>query len=248
MQTKNTLVKIGDFFFKTRNYIFPVILVALFLSFPPPADYFGFHWLEDAKDVVSALLVFAGLGLRSATIGWVYIKRGGLNKQVYADTLVTSGYFGMSRNPLYVGNMLIYSGIFMFHGHPAVIVMGIALYWFIYEAIIAAEEYFLREKFGKEYEAYCKSVPRWLPDCSKYKQAINGMSFSYLRAISKDYTTIFNAILAICAIEIIEHYFYSPADMFINVCVITGFIMSACLIGVALIKYLKAKNCFRQAL
>lgn len=210
-EKKSTLVKIGDFFFKWRNYVFPIIIVFLFIVFPVPGEYFGRPALEEWKDVVAISLVIVGLAFRFLTIGWAYIKRGGMNKEVYADTLVKSGLFGVCRNPLYVGNMMVYIGVFIQHGNPVVVVTGIALYTFIYIAIIAAEEYYLRNKFGDEFSRYCAVVPRWVPDFGKYRQSIEGMNFSFRRSILKDYSTIFNAALAMALIEVLEQYHFKPA-------------------------------------
>ncbi len=239
MQDKNWLVRIGDFFFKWRNIAFPVILVTLFVLFPPPAEYWGMHWIEDFKDIFAAFMIAAGLGFRSATIGWAYIKRGGLNKQVYADKLVIEGFFGMCRNPLYVGNMLIYTGIFILHGHPFVVVAGTALYWFIYESIITAEEYYLKNKFGQDYDAYCAKVPRWIPDFSRYRDSVKDMSFSFTRSIAKDYSTIFNACIAIAAIELIEQYAHYPWPAFVLTAQIAAVPLSLMLVAVLVIKRLK---------
>ena len=207
---KNGLIKIGDFFFKWRNYVFPVIILCLFVPFHPPGTYFGSTKIEEIKDVFAITIILSGLAFRSLTIGWAYIKRGGLNKEVYADKLVREGFFGLCRNPLYVGNLLVYLGIFMLHGHPVVVVLGTSLYVFIYIAIIAAEEHYLRNKFGAAYEDYCNNVARWIPDFSKYKESTRGMDFKIRRSLFKDYTTIFNAIFAIAVIELLEHFTFNP--------------------------------------
>ena len=47
MQQKSLWVKTGDFFFRYRNAVFPVILVVLFLGFAPPAQYFDRENLEE---------------------------------------------------------------------------------------------------------------------------------------------------------------------------------------------------------
>lgn len=239
MKNKNLLVRIGDFFFKWRNFAFPLILITLFLLFSPPAQYFNIHWLEEAKDILAIIMVASGLGFRLATIGWAYIKRGGLNKQVYADTLVTEGFFNLCRNPLYVGNILIYSGIFIMHGHPVVVITGIGFYYFIYESIIAAEEFYLRNKFGDHYISYCNSVPRWVPNFSKYKASTENMTYSFKRAIMKDYSTIFNASIAIAAIELIEHFKFYPREHFYTTLYLSAAILSILLVVVLSIKFLK---------
>ncbi len=159
--SKPALVRIGDFFFKWRNHVFPVILLAIYLVFPPANRVAGSETLEVARDVAAVATVLAGLTVRSWVIGFAYIKRGGVGGKVYAADLVTSGLFGVCRNPLYVGNLLVIAGILLMHGDPWVITGGLALMLFIYHCIVAAEEWFLIAKFGSGYRAYCADVPRW---------------------------------------------------------------------------------------
>lgn len=209
-ENKNAFIRTGDFFFKYRNLLFPLLLVTLFVIRPPSYEYWGLEWLEGIKDVAAVLIVLAGLTLRASVIGFAYIKRGGLNKQVYADTLVTEGFFGVCRNPLYVGNFIIYFGVLLMHGSPLVIVLGMAFFAFVYSAIVAAEEFFLRGKFGEAFDVYCRDVPRWGFRMERFKQATEGMEFSLKRVVAKDYTTITNAIIALTAIEFMEEVMFYP--------------------------------------
>jgi len=211
-QDKSALIRIGDFFFKWRNQVFPVILLALFLAAPPRAALFGSVTADTIRDWLAGVVVLAGLGLRFATIGWAYIKRGGHHKKVHADTLVTAGYFGLCRNPLYLGNLMIYAGLFVLHGDPVVMILGIALFAAIYLSIVAAEEHFLAARFGAAYGAYCRDVPRWLPVMSRHATVIKGMEFRLKRAVTKDYPTIFNTGLALIVIEMLEHYHRGDRD------------------------------------
>lgn len=206
MRQKNLWVKSGDFFFKYRNAVFPVLLGTLFVSFSPPAQYFGEESLEEWKDVLAICIALSGLVFRAVVIGFAYIKRGGVNKRVYAENLVTQGFFGLCRNPIYVGNMVIYSGVFLMHGSPYVFLIGVAIYFLIYSNIIAAEEFFLREKFGAAYEAYCRDVPRWIPDLSRFKEAIEGLPFNFKRVFVKDYSTASNVMIALLLLELLGTY------------------------------------------
>lgn len=244
MNSKNWFIKSGDFFFKWRNSVFPLILLSLLIAFPPPSIYFGSLEIENYKSLLALILLVAGLAFRAATIGFAYIKRGGLNKQVYADKLVTEGFFNLCRNPLYVGNMLIYAGIFIFHGHLVVMITGILLYYIIYEMIIAAEEFFLKNKFGNEYAAYSERVSRWRPDFSRYAEATEGMSFSFMRVIAKDYTTIFNALVGIVLIECLKSYHFDSKEAFVQTCQISGVVLTVLLSGVMLIKSMKKSGKF----
>jgi protein-S-isoprenylcysteine O-methyltransferase Ste14 len=205
---KDVFVKIGDFFFKYRNLLFPVMLAILFLFKKPAHEYFGSKSLKDLKDFFAITIAFSGLFVRASVIGFAYIKRGGLNKKVYADNLVTEGFFGVCRNPLYVGNLLIYFGVLLMHGQPDVVILGSAFFLFVYFTIVKAEEFFLRDKFGEGFENYCKDVPRWIPKLSNLKNSISGMKFNFKRVIIKDYTTISNTVFALILINLYEHYLY----------------------------------------
>ncbi|MBB3659819.1 protein-S-isoprenylcysteine O-methyltransferase Ste14 [Rhizobium sp. BK650] len=198
---KDIMLRSGTFLFKYRNQVFPLIIIALFIAVPPSTAPWGNPALEQAKDALALLIVVSGLILRATVIGYAYIRRGGLNKRVYADELVTEGMFGVCRNPLYVGNMLIYAGLFVFHGNPAVIAVGCTLFAFFYQCIVYAEEAFLHDKFGAPYEAYCRDVPRWTLKRSAFYESTTGMAFNLKRVVAKDYSTMSSTFIALLATE-----------------------------------------------
>lgn len=90
---------------------------------------------------------------------------------VGATHLITDGPFGHVRNPLYVGNILMYVGIGIMSNalHPW-LTLG-ALVWFMiqYYLIVTREEEHLRTAFGEEYDRYLLNVPRFLPRLTRYK-------------------------------------------------------------------------------
>jgi hypothetical protein len=136
------------------------------------------------------VLGFLGLVLRASVIGFAYIKRGGLNRRIHADRLVTEGFFGLSRNPLYFGNILTWLGLFLILNNPWAYVVGVPFFLFAYVSIVAAEEVYLRDKFGETYEAYCRRVNRWWPDLRRLPEATAGMHFDWRRVVTKDYSTV----------------------------------------------------------
>jgi protein-S-isoprenylcysteine O-methyltransferase Ste14 len=199
------MIRIGNFLFRHRNRVFPILICALFLLAAPPAQYFGSEALEDFKDIVALAIALSGLAVRATTIGFAYIKRGGVDKKVYADRLVTGGLFGLCRNPLYLGNILIYTGVFLMHGSPLVIGLGMASFLFIYWCLVCAEEAYLAGRFGEDYRAYCAEVPRWLPKLSRFRESTAGMEFNVRRVILKDYTTIAATLIALALTEVYEY-------------------------------------------
>ncbi len=185
-----TMIEIGNFFFKFRNKLFPVIVIALFAIASPTHTILGSEDNATTKDIIAIIIALSGLAIRGWVIGYAYIKRGGMNKKVYAENLVTEGIFGICRNPLYVGNVLIYIGVFLLHGDPLVATLGIIVFLFIYQCIILAEEAYLADKFGVGYQHYCADVPRWALRLNLLKASTEGMSFDTRKAIMKDYSTI----------------------------------------------------------
>lgn len=85
--------------------------------------------------------------------------------------LIVKGPFAHVRNPLYVGNILMYLGIgiMSFALFPYLQIVALIFFSFQYYYIVKEEENYLRNTFSNEYENYCKNVPRFLPRITKYK-------------------------------------------------------------------------------
>lgn len=190
------LLASGDFFFRWRNAVFPAVIVLSCLLLPPVRS-FGSDVADTLLDGLGIVAVLAGLALRAAVIGYAYIRRGGVNKKVYADRLVTAGFFAVSRNPLYVGNLLVYGGLLSIHSNPWSVMLGGGFFLFAYRAIVATEERYLRRTFGADYESYCLRTPRWWPRWSGLRAALDGMEFRWRRVIAKDYSTATPALLCV---------------------------------------------------
>jgi len=79
--------------------------------------------------------------------------------------LVVVGFYRYVRNPMYVGFFVGWVGLWVVFGRAnlvaitavAAVMAGVALFVRLYE------EPTLRNKFGADYEEYCRNVPRWLP-------------------------------------------------------------------------------------
>ena len=194
------MIAAGNFFFRHRNLLFP-LFVAFAVIFCQPSFAFGDRALDLWLDIAGAGIALAGQGLRMLTIGYEYIVRGGREGKVYAENLVRGGVFAHSRNPLYLGNLLMIVGLaVMVHSLPLYLV-GVPFFVFVYAAIIAAEENFLRGKFGAEYEAYCQQVNRIWPSWKGFRQSTAGMRFNWRRLAIREYGTMFGLGLAIIGIR-----------------------------------------------
>ncbi|MEA3211046.1 MAG: hypothetical protein QOE70_4103 [Chthoniobacter sp.] len=179
------LIRLGNFLFHYRNGLFPLFYLLLFVPSP--------RLFKD--DLLAAIIGFAvalaGQLIRVAAIGLEYIIRGGKNRQIYAKKLVTGGLFAHCRNPLYDGNLLILLGIGLAGDSVLFLTAGLAFFLFAYLAIVAAEENFLRGKFGAEFDEYCALVNRFLPRFSGLRTTLTGMRFNWRRVISAEYGSTF---------------------------------------------------------
>ena len=201
------MVRIGNFFFHYRNGLFPLLYILIFLNGPAA---FPDHRLAFLIGVAVALF---GQILRGVTVGLDYIVRGGRNRQVYADRLVHGGLFAHCRNPLYVGNYLILVGVGIASNSLLFLAIGLPFFLFAYWAIIAAEEAFLRGKFGADFTEYCRRVNRLLPNFSGLSKTLEGMHFNWRRLISAEYGSAYIWMAAIILASLKNLWFGGGYDI-----------------------------------
>jgi len=190
------MVRIGNFLFHYRNALFPIAYLLLFVkSRPVVPDYWAMAGL-------GLLVATLGQLLRAVSIGLEYIIRGGKDRRVYAEKLVQGGMFAHCRNPLYVGNFLILLGVGLASNSVLFLAVAIPFFIFAYWAIIAAEENFLRNKFGQEFDAYCSQVNRILPNFAGFGQTVTGMRFNWRRLVTAEYGSTFIWMMGIILVTI----------------------------------------------
>lgn len=85
--------------------------------------------------------------------------------------LITNGPFSYVRNPLYLGNMLLYAGVGAMSValFPWFFVMALVWFYFQYYLIVTREEEYLAERFGVSYDEYRNNVRRFLPRLTPYR-------------------------------------------------------------------------------
>ena len=107
-------------------------------------------------------LIFGGLAI--GLLGFREMRRAETYVDPYkpATAIVTEGPYRFTRNPLYVGMTLVYSGITaLFNAFAASMLLPLALA-VMRGGVIEREEAYLERKFGDEYLAYKARVRRWL--------------------------------------------------------------------------------------
>ncbi len=112
--------------------------------------------------VVGGVITIAGIWLVLA--GSVGHRRAGTNVEPWHPTtaLVTTGVYGYSRNPIYLGMAVAQAGIAVCGASLGALVMVIPALVFIQIYVIAREERYLEGKFGDTYTDYKNRVRRWI--------------------------------------------------------------------------------------
>lgn len=233
------MIAIGNFFFKYRNFLFIFLYFALFIPSPTifREETFGpqyYLW----PIILGLVITVTGQLIRGLTIGLAYIVRGGKDKKVYADTLVTEGIFNHGRNPLYVGNILMLAGVGILSNSVIYVFIFMPLFLFIYQAIVLAEENFLRNKFGAQFDEYCARVNRWWISLKGIGSTFGSMKFNAKRWVLKEYNTQFVWLAGIAAILLYDypHLTQNNTDLR-NTLAISAFIILA--LGYVLFRWMK---------
>ncbi len=79
-----------------------------------------------------------------------------------SSALVTAGIFGLTRNPMYLGVVLMLAGVSMLLGSLVALVPALLLAIFLDRRFIRVEEEMLAEKFGDAWQTYRARTRRWL--------------------------------------------------------------------------------------
>jgi protein-S-isoprenylcysteine O-methyltransferase Ste14 len=124
---------------------------------PPLLGIEATRWLGIALMLVGAPL-FVGFLARFVVEG-----RGTPAPVAPTERLVVGGPFRWSRNPGYIGVVSLVLGQALLFGSFATLVYAVILALGFHTFVVLYEEPTLRSRFGAEYEAYCRDVPRWLP-------------------------------------------------------------------------------------
>ncbi len=147
-------------FFKYRSYTpIPFIVVMLIFAYPN-------IW----SLIIGFLITVAGELIRLWGVSWAGSETR-TTGNVGGTYLIVSGPFAYLRNPLYLGNILMYTGlgIMSFALFPWLQIAGFFFFSLQYYMIVQEEEKYLEQTFGKEYEDYKKNVPRFIPKYTKYR-------------------------------------------------------------------------------
>ena len=139
---------------------------------------------------LGAILIVPGLLIRALASG--HVRKN--------EALATSGPYAYTRNPLYLGSLLIGLGFALAARSWWVAVALIVMFLAIYLPVIRDEEKFLRQKFPG-FAEYARRVPRMLPRLTEYHDLSEAGTFSgqlYLK--HREYNAVLGTLAMIAAL------------------------------------------------
>jgi len=160
------------------------VFAAAYLWFARP------QWIWIAAGCV---FVIAGLAIRGAAAGHIRKNR----------ELTTTGPYAYTRNPLYLGSILIAIGFVLAAHNLWIALAAVVMFVAIYLPVIRAEETYLRSAFAG-YDEYMERVPRLLPRLTPFKSGEAGQDRAayspelYWR--HREYNAILGAVLMMGAL------------------------------------------------
>jgi protein-S-isoprenylcysteine O-methyltransferase Ste14 len=142
----------------------PVWLLAAVIAtwFIGQAQPFGLSLDFPITQLLGGLLVGAGIILMALAAMEMRKQRTTIIPHKEADSLVTSGIFKRTRNPIYLGDAAILAGLALRWDAVLALVLVPIFIWIIEKRFIILEENMLRRKFRADFAHYEQKSRRWV--------------------------------------------------------------------------------------
>jgi protein-S-isoprenylcysteine O-methyltransferase Ste14 len=148
---------------KKRKIIPPVYLFLALVLMWLLQRYFPVHQYIDTPIAYAGVIpVFFGIAMAATSAGMFVKANTGLEPFDEATTLVTGGFYRITRNPMYLGMFLMLFGVAFLLGSVATL-LPLALFILVIRYnFVLGEERFLEATFGQSYLDYKSEVRRWI--------------------------------------------------------------------------------------
>jgi protein-S-isoprenylcysteine O-methyltransferase Ste14 len=141
----------------------PLILAAtialgLVLNFFWPASFLP----PAIATPLGALIILSAITLGFSALQEMQAANTPLQVHKPSTEIVTSGVFHRSRNPIYLGMLLLYTGIAILANSLWILILVLPFAIILQKGVIEPEEAYLEQKFGDKYLRYKACVRRWI--------------------------------------------------------------------------------------
>ncbi len=125
-------------------------------------DPWGLSLNHPITQLLAGLLIGGGIVLMLLAVYEMQRQKTTVMPHRDAQKLVQSGIFSRSRNPIYVGDVLIFAGVVLWFDVPIALLFVPVFLWVLERRFIIPEENRLRRKFHADFARYCQKTRRWV--------------------------------------------------------------------------------------
>lgn len=177
---------LGNFLFKHRGIIPTFVLVGgLGVYAWQMLSVSAIHQWFNTPVFVSFAIAWVGESIRMITVGFSPKGTSGRNTHnQLAHQLNTKGIYSVTRNPLYLGNFLIWLSVAILTQSIGFIIGFLVFFWWFYHHIIQTESQFLKAKFDDAYTRWADRTPAFFPSIKNYASESN--PFNWRKVIRKE--------------------------------------------------------------
>jgi protein-S-isoprenylcysteine O-methyltransferase Ste14 len=147
--------------------VLPPILLLGALILAIILDFLPLHFMAvpvgvNAQTVIGAIVFLIGLVLGGAAVRLFRRKGTSPNPRDATKLVVTDGPYRFTRNPMYLGFVLVLLGIALVFSLEWGVILTPFLWLALDRMIITREEAYLTQHFGEDYEKLLRQTRRWL--------------------------------------------------------------------------------------
>ena len=135
-----------------------ITIIGIILSYQGYFVFWEFELLNIPLKIIGIGLVVFGIYLNYSAK-----RKSRLFDMVTENKLITTGVYGIVRNPVYSAILLVCTGVIFIVNNVVLFIVPIICWIYITVFLILTEEKWLVERYGQEYEEYCKKVNRCIP-------------------------------------------------------------------------------------
>jgi protein-S-isoprenylcysteine O-methyltransferase Ste14 len=121
-----------------------------------------YQYVHEPLAYAGIILLFAGIVIAALAAGMFVKADTGLLPFEEATTLITGGFYRFTRNPMYLGMILVLLGVAILLGSVGALTPVLLFTVIIRYSFVAAEERFMEAAFGQQYLDYKARVRRWI--------------------------------------------------------------------------------------
>jgi protein-S-isoprenylcysteine O-methyltransferase Ste14 len=181
--TPDSITRLGGWLFTQRSWL-PLPIAAALIFVP-----------AGLSDTVSTPLLWSGVLIVAggeALRLWAVHHIGVISRtrSERLGPLVDTGPFSLVRNPLYLGNILLWVGFALSARLLWLVPLIGALLAFEYHAIVRWEEQLLESRLGDAYRSYAARVSRWIPSLRAPTQLVSSARFSWRETLFSERGTL----------------------------------------------------------